>query len=255
MSKILILLFLFSCGCLVGWCLELFYRRFFTKNRLTHKWINPGFLIGPCLPLYGTGLSILYLLASIPLPIANPYLKSIVLILIMGIGMTVVEYITGIIFIVHMHVKLWDYTNEWGNIQGVICPRFSFFWTVLGAFYYLVLHPHILDALDWLSRNLTFSFFIGFFYGIFMIDLTVSFNLMVKIKKLADEYEVIVHLSELREKLLDLSENAREKRILFFTSIANTNHTRLAFLHHREEFAVSRVRNAIRNAKEKLRNE
>ena len=52
MSYILILAFLFFAGCLIGWGIEVIFRRFEPSNK-ARKWINPGFLIGPYLPLYG----------------------------------------------------------------------------------------------------------------------------------------------------------------------------------------------------------
>ena len=59
MNIFLIFAFLFFIGSTFGWVLELFYRRFFSKNNPERKWINPGFCAGPYLPLYGTGLCML----------------------------------------------------------------------------------------------------------------------------------------------------------------------------------------------------
>ena len=55
MSFVLLLAFLFFVGSLTGWVLELFYRRFVSQK----KWVNPGFLSGPYLPIYGFGLVLL----------------------------------------------------------------------------------------------------------------------------------------------------------------------------------------------------
>ena len=65
MSIFLILAFLFCIGSIIGWGLEVFYRRFFSKANPDRRWINPGFCTGPWLPLYGSGLCILYLLAGL----------------------------------------------------------------------------------------------------------------------------------------------------------------------------------------------
>ena len=59
MNIALVLAFLFYIGSSVGWILELFYRRIVS----TKKWINPGFLTGPYLPIYGIGLCMLFLLS------------------------------------------------------------------------------------------------------------------------------------------------------------------------------------------------
>ena len=63
MNNFLILAFLFFIGCFLGWGLEVLYRRFSPAN-VSRRWINPGFLVGPYLPLYGFGLCALYLLPS-----------------------------------------------------------------------------------------------------------------------------------------------------------------------------------------------
>ena len=63
MNVFLILAFLFFIGSMIGWVLELFYRKMISER----KWINPGFLVGPYLPLYGFGLCTFYLLSQINL--------------------------------------------------------------------------------------------------------------------------------------------------------------------------------------------
>ena len=54
MSIFLTLAFLFFIGAILGWGLEVFYRRFFSKANPERRWINPGFCTGPWLPLYGS---------------------------------------------------------------------------------------------------------------------------------------------------------------------------------------------------------
>ena len=243
MNKALVVLFLFFIGSLIGWVIELFFRRFCSPNgRTTKKWVNPGFLVGPYLPLYGSGLCVLYMLASINLSFLDehPIIEKIVLFVFMAIAMTVIEYITGLIFIKGMNVKLWDYTDRWGNIQGIICPLFSFFWAVLGATYYLLIHPHVLSALDWLSRNLAFSFFIGFFYGVFLIDIVYSFNLIVKIRKLAAEYEIVVKIDELKQHLLEEAELRKEKSH-FFLAMKNARPLREIFEDSLEKYSIKKI--------------
>ena len=56
----LIVLYLFFFGGVGGWVLELLFRRFFSGANPERKWLNPGFLFGPCLPLYGFGTVLLF---------------------------------------------------------------------------------------------------------------------------------------------------------------------------------------------------
>ena len=62
MDIFLTLAYLFFIGSVAGWVLELLFRNLTSRNK---KWVNPGFCTGPYVPLYGFGLCILYLLASL----------------------------------------------------------------------------------------------------------------------------------------------------------------------------------------------
>ena len=68
-------------------------------------------------------------------------------------AMTLVEFIAGSIFIRGMHVALWDYSDNRFNYQGIICPLYSFFWGVLGAGYYFLIHPVVGRVLAWLTAH------------------------------------------------------------------------------------------------------
>lgn len=129
----------------------------------------------------------------------------------MAAAVTLVEYIAGLISIKLLHVKLWDYSKQWGNIQGIICPKFTLGWAILSAVYYFLIHPRIENALVWLSNNLAFSFIIGFFYGVFVIDLVNATALMVKIKRFADEKQIVVKYEQLREHIRVNREKRLEK--------------------------------------------
>ena len=219
MNEFLVLAFIFFVGSLAGWCLEVVFRKFFSGSNPEHRWINPGFLVGPYLPLYGFGLCTLYLLAGLEQysVVSDPFWNKVLLFVVMAVAMTVIEYIAGEIFILGMHVKLWDYSGLWGNVKGIICPLFSFFWAVLGAVYYFLIHPYVLDSLQWLSENLAFSFVVGFFYGLFVVDLCYSLQLVAKVRKFAQEYDVIVKYEQLRERLRKEREQRIQKSRFFIT--------------------------------------
>lgn len=219
MSLFLILAYLFFIGSLLGWVLELFFRKFFSSGNPEHKWINPGFCVGPYVPLYGSGLCILYLLAVMgeATGIEDTIVGRTLLFLGMAISMTLIEYIAGIALLKWMKLRLWDYSMRWGNIQGLICPLFSFFWAVLGAVYYFQIHPHILNALNWLASNLAFSFVIGYFFGIFTIDVSYSAHLVARIKQFADENDVVVKVENLKAHLHAMRETSQLRQRFFFS--------------------------------------
>ena len=213
MSLFLSLAFLFSVGATGGWVLELIFRRFFSRANPERKWINPGFCTGPYLPLYGSGLCLLYLIAS--LEKVFPSAHKILLFLFMAISMTAIEYIAGIWLLKHFNLRLWDYTKEWGNLNGLICPRFSLYWALLGAAYYFLVHPHVLGALYWLSCNLAFSFIIGLFFGVFLVDLAQSTQIVAKLRAYAVENDVIIRYEAIKLQIQQY-EKAAKQRYHFF---------------------------------------
>ena len=93
----IILTFLFAVGGTVGWGIEVIYRRFVSQKH----WVNPGFLTGPCLPLYGFSLCILYSMARMESYIsANEVWKQkLLLFILMAIAITALEYVVGRVMI------------------------------------------------------------------------------------------------------------------------------------------------------------
>lgn len=211
-TVLLVLCFLFFVGSLIGWCIEVLFRRIFTAK----KWINPGFLTGPYLPLYGFGVAGLYLICQIPLHTGYYWLDSLLIIVIMGVAMTVIEYLAGLIFIKGMKVKLWDYTNRWGNIQGIICPLFSVLWTLVGALFYFVIDPFVMEWVEWFVNHIAFAFVVGFFFGVLVIDLWHSVDITVRIRKFAKERGIVVKFEKLKESVRDgiekLKDGANKKK-------------------------------------------
>ena len=186
MKYLVIIATLFVIGSTFGWVLELFFRRFVSQK----KWMNPGFLTGPYLPIYGFGVLVLYAVSNIPLGITNQIADIIVRILIIGVGMTVVEFIAGLIFIKGLKVKLWDYSDRKGNIMGIICPSFSLIWLVVGSLYYFLLNPFLVEGISWISENLIYTYFVGMVMGAMAVDFAYSIHLATKLK----EYKEIANL-------------------------------------------------------------
>lgn len=214
MNIFLTLTFLFAIGSMLGWGLEVLYRKYVSQR----KWVNPGFLTGPCLPLYGFSLCILYLLTQLEhtIPIKREWMEKLFLFALMAIAITALEYLVGTIMISVAHIRLWDYNDCKWNIKGIICPKYSFYWMFLSAIYYFLIHPHTLNALEWLSHNLAFSFGIGFFYGIFVIDVVYSGHIMNYIRRFADENQIVIRLESLKKYI---QEGFKQRKPRFLLSL------------------------------------
>ena len=253
MGFFLTLAFLFAIGSMIGWVLEFFYRRLFMPE---HKWVNSGFLMGPYLPLYGISLIILFLLSQLEayILIDNDALRKLLLFVAMAICITVVECFTGLLFIVKLNIKLWDYTNNKFNIKGVICPRYSFYWMILSALYYFLINPRIENALFWLSQNLAFSFFIGAFFGVFAIDLVVSTRNLLKIHEFAISSDVIIRIDEFKADIVNYKEQ-RNEGLRFFLPLRSSQPLQLQleeYIRNQKEKTSQKINDSIERTKDKV---
>ena len=115
MKLLLLSLFLFAVGSFLGWVLEVFYRRFFSAK----KWVNPGFMKGPWVPLYGFGVLVMFAMCYFIVsffpesihfynPLGNLFGREyvsgasvfdLIPLVIMWLGMVGLEFIAGLIFI------------------------------------------------------------------------------------------------------------------------------------------------------------
>ena len=175
----------FAIGCSAGWLIELIFRRFWSGNNAEHRWVNPGYLRGPWLPVYGLGLLSLYLLSDLASFFAvRGLFPSILLVFAMAAAATAVEYISGVFSKKILHATLWDYSGEWGNVDGIICPRFSFFWLILCSAYFFLLHRPLNSLISAYSSHPIALLLIGVYLGLFFSDVITTSKLSIKARKI-----------------------------------------------------------------------
>jgi len=201
---------LFFLGGCLGWLLELLFRRFVSQKR----WVNPGFLTGPCLPLYGFGFFFFFTLGSIDYSTWTPYpwLNITFEILLIGASLTLIEYIAGLIFIKGMKIKLWDYSSRPGNIQGIICPLFSIMWLAAAGIYVGVGHPLLVKFVEWVnSVILPMGLVIGVCLGILFVDFGWSIGLAAKIRKAVNDSKLVVDWERIKITFQEKAHNLKER--------------------------------------------
>lgn len=210
---------IFIIGGALGYVLELFYRR------IRHgRWINPGFLAGPFLPLYGVGTLLLFGLCTLgEARFADGAAGKLLLLLLIAVAMTLAELVTGLLFTEGMHVRLWDYRDRWGNFRGIICPPVLSDLGGVGALYEFVLHPYLRIAVDWLRDNPYDTFVVGVFFGIFLVDLCYSFRVITRLRALAKQNRLIIGMEALKVRLrARVSTRRKERRAPFLFPFRST---------------------------------
>ena len=73
----------------------------------------------------------------------------------------------------------------------------------------------MLDALHWLAENLAFSFVIGFFFGVFTVDLCYSAQLAARLRKFARETGIEVRLENLKAHAQSVEDQIRQRHHFF----------------------------------------
>ena len=245
--------FIFIFGSMGGWVIEFIYRHFVPSIGQTKKWVNPGFLTGPCLPIYGTGLSILYVMSSIELPGLNPdgWVNKILVLLLMILVMTVVELITGYIFILRLNMRLWDYTDNKYNYKGIICPLYTFFWGIICAIYYFIVHKPMLKLLDILIYQPWYMFAIVAWYVVFILDFLHAVKFLRLVIRLAKEYNIVVLFTAFRGKINEVRNSSREESHFFRPFELKSLSMRSFFAKYKDTFTFSKLRGKLLEMKER----
>lgn len=130
----------FLAYCILGWLVEGAVR-LASERRL----VNPGFLAGPFVPIYGVGaLGILLLTAEVRgYPLA---------VFAIGVGVgTVVEYVGHLLLQRVLGLVLWDYSNHHCNLQGRVCLLNSVAFGAAALAVVYLIHPTLTAGFDLLD--------------------------------------------------------------------------------------------------------
>ena len=128
---------LFSIYAFLGWVLEFAYRSL-NQRRL----VNPGFLQGPFVPLYGLGAAIaLWVDFLLPKGIGIRLVAFFFL-------LSTLEYVAGWCIERIFNMKLWDYSDTRFHLHGRISFTFSLIWALLAWAFVSWIHPFFLTQVE-----------------------------------------------------------------------------------------------------------
>lgn len=162
MAQLNLMLFEFIVFSVAGWVLEVIYRSLTNK-----RFVNPGFLSGPYLPIYGTGSLVISSIAYATMHMSIAYKFFIYF-----IALSLLEYITGAILYTITGKRYWDYTDEPLNIQGHVCLPFSVIWGMLALafeFAVLPLYSYFVSSLNPVVINAATSIALTLMVADFMV--------------------------------------------------------------------------------------
>ncbi|MBR1377005.1 MAG: putative ABC transporter permease [Bacilli bacterium] len=189
---------LFLIYSVIGWTMEvvvsLVYR---------HRFINRGFLIGPCCPIYGFGgLFITIFLTR--------YKDDMLVFFVMTMFIcTILEYFTSYIMEKLFKARWWDYSQKKFHINGRVCIDAMFGFAAVGGAVIYILNPFLtiwLGNTPYIVKQVTSIVLML----VFIIDVIVSLVVMSNLKHV--KYKNKDNTEEITKKT---KEALREKN--FFT--------------------------------------
>ena len=158
--NIIFVYFVFS---FTGWLIELIFRSIYEK-----KPVNPGFHKGPWLPIYGFAGIIIYLVSGI-LSDYSLFLHMVLYFILC----TSLEFLAGVFLERAYNCRFWDYSENWFNIRGFVCLKYSAAWVIISTVVELFLLPELQTEIAVFSERRLLQFD-TVLLGLFSIDFLYS---------------------------------------------------------------------------------
>lgn len=123
----------------LGWMIETVYMSIYWGHL-----VKRGFLVGPVCGIYGVGtLLVVYLLSSVRFRPFSLFIYSCLL-------TTLVELVTGFLLLWIFDLRLWNYGNDFLNINGFVSLKNALIWGSLSMIMVYVIHPAVVKYIEML---------------------------------------------------------------------------------------------------------
>lgn len=170
MYKVFIYIAMFLIYSFLGWIMEVIVTYPNYK-----KFVNRGFLIGPVVPIYGSGAMLITLLLS-------RYEKEPITLFFMAVIVcSFLEYLTSYFMEKIFKTRWWDYSNESFNVNGRICLKNMIAFGLLALLAIYVTNPFIVNILEKIDPFLL-KVIVSILSVLFLTDLVISAIIIYSIK-------------------------------------------------------------------------
>ena len=160
-----------------------------------HKFVDRGFLIGPWLPIYGTG-------AILMINFLSKYSNDLITLFCMCVvTCSLLEYLTSYIMEKIFKARWWDYGKRRFNINGRICLETASLFGLGGCIVIRLINPVIANLLSLISLNVKFIIALILFI-LFIIDFLVSFKVIISFRTITSK----IH----KDSTIEISKKVKE---------------------------------------------
>lgn len=167
--KFILMCALFLIYSFIGWLVEVLLTLVMER-----KFINRGFLIGPLVPIWGTGAVLITLILKPQDSLFNLIISSAF------IG-TFLEYVINYLMEKLFKVRWWDYSHLPFNINGRVCLASSCVFGVGGVLVVKFINPFLFNIFLKINPSI-FCMIIMILILFVLTDFCISFNIIQKLK-------------------------------------------------------------------------
>lgn len=170
MNNIFLLMALFLIYSFIGWCMEVIVTYINTK-----KFVNRGFLVGPVVPIYGTGGILIYVLLK-------KYLTDPIVLFVMSMVIcTILEYFTSYYMEKLFKTRWWDYSNRKFNLNGRVCLFNTLCFGILSLVIMYYLNPLLISIIEGIDVRIV-KIVTSILMILFLIDVVLSTKIIYSFK-------------------------------------------------------------------------
>lgn len=167
--------FIFSC---IGYITEVTFCSLH-ENKLK---LSRGFLLGPYIPIYGVGASLIVFFLS------KYYNDPLAFFCLTVIMCSIVEYLTSYIMEKIFKVRWWDYSKQRFNVNGRICLTNSVLFGFGGMLILYILMPPIYNFITKTNKTV-FCIISVISLLVFITDLILTTTSLFKVKKTLQKFQ------------------------------------------------------------------
>ncbi len=180
------ILIIFIIVSFVAWIIEFIKNNLFPKHTklinpnlfkiFGKKFINPGFLRGPYLPIYGFSALLIIGISFLEITLFSK-------LILFFFSNVLVELLSGIILLNYFDIRLWRYHKS--DYKGIICLSYSIWFFIASILFYFYIFPHYYIILNFIKSSFLVYVVLGLYF-FFFIDIIVKFRKLTHNKKKKD---------------------------------------------------------------------
>ena len=215
MDRYIFYFLLFIIYAFLGYICEVVYVYIITK-----KITNRGYLYGPVVPIYAFG-ALLIIIPLTEFEFSSFITDRWYLVALIGFfGTSLLEYLTSFIMEKIFHMRWWDYSDKFLNINGRVCLRNSLMFMGLVLLVIYLINPFLNNAIKYIMNIQVLAYILAaILFVVFVTDIVFSTIKNINISK------IILKLDELKEsadlKKEELSAKFDEAKVKFDSYFAN----------------------------------